>query len=85
MIRLASASLGAIALLGAATTAHAGWDDSYRYCPGAWGCPSAYYSLPLHGQIYEYRVLLPHNRNLVSKRPWRRSRCVTNGHFVRCR
>lgn len=74
MIRLAYAPLGAIAILGMATGSQAGWDDSYRYCPGAWGCPSAYYSLPPHRPYYEYRYLLPHNGNIVTGRAWRRSR-----------
>ena len=81
MTRLVSATLATFGLLGMATAAQAGWDDSYRYCPGAWGCPSAYYSLPPHRSIYEYRYLLQHNGNLTARRALRRSRThIKPGH-----
>jgi hypothetical protein len=84
------AVLGAIGAIGLTAGSAAAWDDSYRYCPGSWGCPSAYYSLNLHqrGPFY-YRTLPPawqysyvYGGYYVAGR---RGGCVKRGYRWRCR
>ena len=85
MNKLVLAGLGAIGVLGLTAGSAAAWDDSYRYCPGARWCPSAYYSLNLH-RGYDYRYL-PEYRQTYFRHHHsvRRSGCTTRRGRERCR
>jgi hypothetical protein len=78
--------LGALVLVGATAGAAAGWDDSYRDCPGAWGCPSAHYSPSFFHRGPDYRYLPSAYRYTYFYRyTGRGSHCMRRGHRARCR
>lgn len=85
MKTLMLAGLGALGLFGATTGAAAGWDDSYRDCPGAWWCPSAHYSPNFHRGPY-YRPLPDAYRfSYFQRYTGRRGHCKRRDYRARCR
>ena len=83
MRKLLLAGLGAMGLMGMTAGSASAWDDSYRYCPGARGCPSAYYPLDLRRGPY-YRYLPGYRQTYFRRHGVRRSGCVTRHGRERC-
>ncbi len=77
--------LGAIGLTASTAGPAAAWDDSYRYCPGARGCLSAYYPFSFHSGPY-YRPLPPVYRYAYGRAYYvgRKGGCARRGYRAWC-
>ena len=84
MKKLAMAVLSALGLIGLSAGSAAAWDDSYRYCPGARWCSSAYYSPSFHRGPY-YRFLPEYGQGYFRYYAGPRGKCVSRGRWHRCR